>query len=112
MPAQLLTEYKNIISAFIIVVIASFVRLMFNRDITFAKTISNFFGGVSLGMLLGYLLRENISFGPWKEFLIAGVALLGKELTEGFIKIAPGIVSMVPEFLRIFLTNFLNKKKE
>lgn len=114
MPA-LLFQYQAIISAFLISVMVSFVRLMFYRDITFARTLSNFAGGVFLGMLLGYLLRANHDLGMWKEIIVALVSLLGKEITEGFIKIAPGIMNMIPEFCRMFLNNLINsinKKKE
>lgn len=112
MPEQLILQFEALITTIIISVVASFVRLMFYRDLTFWRTVSNFFGGVALGMLIGYLLRNNTTLGIWRDILVAGIALLGKELTTGLVKIAPEIVPMFGEYLRSLLHNFVNNNKK
>lgn len=109
---QIIEQFQKIMDAFIISVLASFIRLMFNRDITFLQTMANFFGGVALGVLVGFLIRDAKWANGWNEIIIAAAALAGKEIVKKLIIIIPTFIKNIPDYIRLLINKKMDHKNE
>lgn len=96
----LVDKLEVITNAAIVSFIAAFIRLIFYRNGTWIQTCITFFGGILLGVLVGYSL-DGVG-GNFNKLIIAASAITAKEIIEFLIKAMPKILSK-------FVTKKINK---
>lgn len=77
-----------IVTSFVISVVASFIRLIFHRNDSFWQTVANFFGGIMIGVLVGFLMQGS----PWQNPATAIAALTGREICKALIDVVPTLI--------------------
>lgn len=90
MPNPFLEKLEILTNAAIISFIAAFIRLIFYRKGTWIQTTVTFFGGIVLGVLVGYSI-DGLA-GKWDKLIIAAAAITAKEIIEFLINAMPKIL--------------------
>lgn len=89
---EIINSLDKIITAFIISLVASFVRLLFYKNESFVKTLITFVGGIAFGTLVGFLVGTWPAMAGYDKIFAAAAAICGKEVVKLLIVDGPALI--------------------
>lgn len=89
---EIIANIDKIVTAFIISLVASFIRLLFYKNESFVKTLITFVGGIAFGTLVGFLVSTSPILNGYDKIFAAAAAICGKEIVKLLIVDTPAFV--------------------